>query len=121
MSDAATIAEYHAHVYYDPQVTRHRAERLRARVAVEFPRVTLGRWHDELVGLHTQSMFQIAFPASLFASFLPWLMLNREGLSVLVHPRTDDDVRDHATHPMWMGDSLPLDVDVVRRYVARRS
>lgn len=112
VSDAATIAEYHAHVYYDPQVTRHRAERLRARVAVEFPRVTLGRWHDELVGPHTQSMFQIAFPANLFASFLPWLMLNREGLSVLVHPETGDDYRDHSAHAAWLGAVVPLRLGV---------
>jgi aromatic ring-cleaving dioxygenase len=97
-SDPAAIAEYHAHVYYDPETTRDRAERLRARVAAEFPRVTLGRWHDELVGPHTRSMYQIAFPADLLASFLPWLMLNREGLSVLVHPETGDDYRDHSAH-----------------------
>jgi DOPA 4,5-dioxygenase len=54
MSDPSSIAEYHAHVYYDPQATRDRAERLRARVAAEFPLATLGRWHDELVGPHTQ-------------------------------------------------------------------
>ena len=72
-SDPSSIAEYHAHVYYDPQATRDRAEQLRARVAAEFPRAKLGRWHDELVGPHTQSMYQIAFPASELASFLPWL------------------------------------------------
>jgi DOPA 4,5-dioxygenase len=82
MSDPSSIAEYHAHVYYDPQATRDRAEQLRARVAAEFPRAKLGRWHDELVGPHTQSMYQIAFPASELASVLPWLMLTRR----LEHP-----------------------------------
>ena len=55
VSDPASIAEYHVHVYYDPQTTREHAERLRARVAAEFPRAKLGRWHDELVGPHMQS------------------------------------------------------------------
>jgi aromatic ring-cleaving dioxygenase len=103
-SDPAAIAEYHAHVY--------RAERLRTRVAAEFPRAKLGRWHDELVGPHTRSMYQVAFPASLFASFLPWLMLNREGLSVLVHPETGDDYRDHSAHAAWLGAVLPLRLEV---------
>jgi aromatic ring-cleaving dioxygenase len=111
-SDPPSIAEYHAHVYYDPQATRERAERLRAMVAAEFPRATLGRWHDELVGPHTQSMYQIAFPASELASFLPWLMLNRDGLSILVHPETGDDYRDHSAHAAWLGAVLPLRLDV---------
>jgi aromatic ring-cleaving dioxygenase len=118
VSDPSAIAEYHAHVYYDPQTTRDRAERLRARVAAEFPRAKLGRWHDELVGPHTQSMYQIAFPAGLLGAFLPWLMLNREGLSVLLHPETGDDYRDHSAHAAWLGAALPLRLDV---FSAQRS
>jgi aromatic ring-cleaving dioxygenase len=110
--DPAAISEYHAHIYYDPRTTRDRAERLRARVAAEFPQAKLGRWHDELVGPHTESMFQIAFPASLLGAFLPWLMLNRDGLSVLLHPETGNDYRDHSAHAAWLGDALRLRLDV---------
>jgi Dopa 4,5-dioxygenase family len=75
--DPRSIAEYHAHVYYDAATTRGRAERLRQRVGAEFPQAKLGRWHDALVGPHTQSMYQIAFPSGMLSSFVPWLMLNR--------------------------------------------
>jgi aromatic ring-cleaving dioxygenase len=81
-------------------------------VPAEFPRAKLGRWHDELVGPHTQSMYQIAFPASELAIFLPWLMLNRNGLSILLHPETGDDYRDHSAHAAWLGAVLPLRLDV---------
>ena len=64
------IEHYHAHVYYDPASSRDRAARLRERVAAIFPDVTLGRWHDTPVGPHTQSMYQLAFPPTLLASFL---------------------------------------------------
>jgi aromatic ring-cleaving dioxygenase len=107
------ITEYHAHVYYDPQKTRSRAEHLRERVAVEFPAAKLGRWHDELVGPHSQSMYQIAFPSGLLASLLPWLMLNRDGLTVLLHPETGNDYRDHTAHAAWLGAVLPLQLDVL--------
>src|SRR5882724_5718501 len=80
------IRHYHAHVYYDPVSSRGRAARLRERVAAAFPDATLGRWHDVPVGPHPQSMYQIAFPTTLLASFLPWLMLNRDGLNILLHP-----------------------------------
>jgi len=102
------IAHYHAHIYYDPASSRDRAERLRARVAEKFPQARLGRWHDELVGPHPRSMFQIAFPAAMLAAFVPWLMLNRDDLIVLLHPETGDDLADHTAHAAWFGAALPL-------------
>jgi aromatic ring-cleaving dioxygenase len=110
--DPRSITEYHAHIYYDPRNTRDRAERLRERVAAEFPAARLGRWHDELVGPHSQSMYQIAFPSGLLASLLPWLMLNRDGLTILLHPETGSDYRDHTAHAAWLGAVLPLRLDV---------
>ena len=112
--EPGAIAGYHAHVYYDPQTTRDLAEQLRAHVAAEFPQATLGRWHDELVGPHTQSMYQIAFPSGLLASFLPWLMLNRGGLTILLHPETGDDYRDHTAHAVWFGAELPLRLEALK-------
>ena len=108
------IKHYHAHIYYDPAATRDRAERLREGVAAAFPQATLGRWHDELVGPHTRSMYQIAFPPALLASFLPWLMLNRDGLTILLHPGTGNDYADHAEHAVWFGAVLPLKLDVLK-------
>jgi aromatic ring-cleaving dioxygenase len=114
-ADPAIIRDYHAHVYYDPAATRDRAERLRVRVAAAFPQATLGRWHDELVGPHPQPMFQIAFPRDMLAQLLPWLMLNRDGLTILLHPETGDDVADHSDHAAWLGAVLPLRLEVLRR------
>ncbi len=113
-SDSRSIAAYHAHVYYDRQTTRGRAEHLRQRVAAEFPQAKLGRWHDELVGPHTQAMYQIAFPSGMLGSFLPWLMLNRDGLTILLHPETGEDFRDHTAHAVWFGAVLPLRLDALQ-------
>jgi aromatic ring-cleaving dioxygenase len=112
--DPEVIRHYHAHVYYDPASTRDRAARLRERVAQAFPEATLGRWHDELVGPHLRSMYQIAFARELLASFLPWLMLNRDGLTILLHPGTGNPYADHTDHAAWLGGMLPLRLDVVR-------
>jgi aromatic ring-cleaving dioxygenase len=106
------IKDYHAHVYYDPATSRDRAARLRERVAKEFPQAKLGRWHDEFVGPHPQSMYQVAFPPDLLAGFVAWLMLNRDGLTVLLHPETGDDFTDHTAHAAWFGAVLPLRVEV---------
>jgi aromatic ring-cleaving dioxygenase len=107
-TERRSIAEFHAHIYYDPARNRAAAERLRERVAAEFPQARLGRWHDALVGPHTQSMYQIAFPGEILGAFVPWLMLNRDGLTILLHPETGNDYRDHTAHAAWFGAVLPL-------------
>jgi DOPA 4,5-dioxygenase len=53
-------------------------------------------------------MFQIAFTVDLFATLVPFLALNRSGLTVLVHPETGRPKDDHLLHAMWMGAVLPL-------------
>src|SRR5258708_31885127 len=113
--DPASLTHYHAHIYYAPQATRDRAARLRERVAATFPAAILGRWHDALVGPHPQSMYQIAFPHEMLAAFVPWLMLNRDGLTVLLHPETGDDLIDHTEHAVWYGGMLPLRLEMFRK------
>jgi len=112
-ADPAQIRSYHAHVYYDP-VSRPVAERLREAIGDGFT-VELGRWHDEPVGPHPTSMYQVAFPVAEFPNLVPWLMLNRGGLDVLVHPQTGDAYDDHSIHALWLGTKLPLRLDVLRR------
>ena len=50
-----------------------------------------------------------------FPRLVPWLMLNRDGLDVLVHPQTGDSVADHTRFALWLGTALPLRLDVLRR------
>jgi len=102
------ITSYHAHVYYEA-ATREDAALVRERLAERFA-VQLGRWHDRPVGPHPQPMYQIAFAVEVFPTLVPWLMLNRLGLAVLVHPNTDNPRDDHLVHALWMGRMLTLDV-----------
>jgi DOPA 4,5-dioxygenase len=112
-ADPAAIRGYHAHVYYDA-ATRPVAERLREAIGAAFP-ARLGRWHDQPVGPHPTSMYQVAFAVEQFPRLVPWLMLNRGPLTVLVHPETGDDYTDHSAHAVWLGPPLPLDLEMLRR------
>jgi aromatic ring-cleaving dioxygenase len=115
LHDLERITRYHAHVYYDPAHSRERAALLRERVARIFPDARLGRWHDEPVGPHPQAMYQIAFEPDHLPAILPWLMLNRSELTILVHPETGDDYADHARHSLWLGAVLPLRLETLKR------
>lgn len=101
------IKGYHAHVYYDPE-TKEAAARVREGLS-QF-NVVLGRWHDELVGPHLKSMYQVVFASDQFGEVVPWLMLHREGLDVLVHPETGDSRGDHLDRSLWLGQKLGVNL-----------
>ena len=88
------------------------AQALRQRIGERFS-VQLGRWHDVPVGPHSAAMYQVAFASGLFASFVPWLMLNRAGLDVLVHPNTLAPRNDHLHHALWLGNRRALKQEVL--------
>ena len=111
--DSGRISGFHAHIYYDPR-TRPVAARLREAIAAQFT-AELGRWHDDPVGPHPVSIYQVAFAPEEFARLVPWLMLNRGGLDILVHPQTGAAYADHTAHALWLGTKLPLKLHVLRR------
>jgi DOPA 4,5-dioxygenase len=108
---SSAITGYHAHVYYGAE-TRTDAAALREAIGERF-KVVLGRWHDNPVGPHPISMYQVAFGVEEFPRLVPWLMLNRGGLVILVHPLTGDDYEDHAHHALWLGAKLPLKLETL--------
>ena len=115
------IEGWHAHIYYDPEKTKDDAARLRERVVEAFPDTTMGRWHDEAVGPHLVSMYQVAFRKDQFDDLVQWLAVNREGLDVLVHPLTENAWNDHIIFGFWMGDKLPLNEEKLRQFADRAS
>ena len=110
--DPWNIRGYHAHIYYTAD-NRSEAAALREAVGKAFD-VVLGRWHDEPVGPHPAAMYQIAFSVDLFARLMPYLMLNRGSLRILVHPETGNDYRDHAVYGLWLGEPVKLKLDMLR-------
>jgi aromatic ring-cleaving dioxygenase len=111
--DIAAIDSYHAHIYYDPAHNKEHAIWLRQEMETRFPPARMGRMHDVPVGPHPSAMFQVAFGTGLFERIVPWLMLNRRGLVVLVHPETGRPRDDHLLHALWMGERLPLNGSIL--------
>jgi len=103
---------FHAHIYYNPE-TKLAAEKLRGVLAEKFA-VEVGGLSDEPRGPHPISQFVAIFETPEFQNVVPWLMLNREGLDVLVHPLTESSYDDHSKNALWLGTPVPMRLDILR-------
>ena len=103
---------YHAHVYYDA------ATLATARTVCEGARdafgLVMGRMHEKPVGPHPDWSCQLLVPHAKLADVMLWLMQNRSGLNVLLHPETGDHLKDHTIHAVWFGAVRPLDVSMFK-------
>ena len=107
------IENFHAHVYYDAP-TRAQALKLCEAAGQKFG-VKVGRMHDNPVGPHPRGSCQLAFGSELFARVIPWLIVNRRGLTVFAHAESGDAMKDHTEHVLWLGPSETLNLAVLSR------
>ena len=103
---------YHAHVYYDSS-TKPTAAKLRDTLAGKFACEPTSM-SDEPRGPHPISQFAVIFKTEEFQKVVPWLMLNHEGLDVLVHPLTESSYDDHSKNALWIGPPVPMKLDILR-------
>ena len=106
------IRGFHAHVYYDAD-TKPKAAQLRETMLAKF-KTEPGAFSDEPIGPHPISQFVAIFEVPEFQQVVPWLMLNRDGLDVLVHPLTESSYDDHSKNAMWLGTPVPMRLDILR-------
>lgn len=102
------ITGYHAHVYFDT-ASREKARELCEAASRAF-HLSVGRMQDRPVGPHPRESCQLAFATEQFAEFIPWLIVNRNGLTIFAHPITGDALKDHTDHVVWLGPSEPLNL-----------
>ena len=109
-------APYHAHVYYDLG-ERVAAERLHRKLSSAkgtgdlISVIFVGELRDGNVGPHPRPQFEVHFREDALPAVLP--LIKDSGLTALVHPLTDDDLADHTSLAVWIGEPLPLDHSVL--------
>ncbi|GAM60920.1 DOPA 4,5-dioxygenase [Vibrio ishigakensis] len=101
-------SNYHAHVYFDA-ISLDFATKLCHQAGDKFG-LQIGRVHQRNVGPHTKWSCQLIFTKDDFDAVIPWLDSERDGLSVLVHGVTGEDLKDHTEHAYWLGDAIELDL-----------
>ncbi|KAJ1658227.1 hypothetical protein IWQ61_002505 [Dispira simplex] len=113
------IAGYDIHVYFyqDDPIQVQSASALHARVAKIFPEIRLSSMCPQPVGPHVTGMFQVFIETpEQFSQVVPWITLNRNEHSVLVHPHSGNAVFDHSKYAMWIGERLPVNLELLRRH-----
>lgn len=100
------IKSYHAHIYFDED-TYEKAALLRRWVVERF-HVELGNWNLEPRGPHVTPSFYFGFTLELLPILVPWLQLNSLGLTILLHPNTEDPRADHLYYAMWINRAQPV-------------
>ena len=98
---AATVHDWHAHVYFDADSADFAGalcERVSARYALP-----MGRVHRRLVGPHPRWSCQLTIAPDRFAPVIAWLAMNRNGLTVFVHPNSGEELADHRDRAIWLG------------------
>ena len=117
MISTDTIRGWHAHIYFAPDQlddARSVCEAARDRFGIQ-----MGRMHNQPVGPHPSGSCQLSVPPEKFANVTAWLALNRNDLTVFTHAETGDVMADHTRHVVWLGESQPLRLDVLREIVSR--
>eukprot|EP00455_Lapot_gusevi_P034180 TRINITY_DN3760_c0_g1_i1.p1 TRINITY_DN3760_c0_g1~~TRINITY_DN3760_c0_g1_i1.p1 ORF type:complete len:116 (+),score=23.75 TRINITY_DN3760_c0_g1_i1:226-573(+) len=68
------------------------------------------------IGPHPLPMFEgHIYTPEQFSRFVPWLCLNHQDFSILVHPNTDDAVADHTGSAIWIGKQLDLNIALMEQ------
>jgi aromatic ring-cleaving dioxygenase len=112
-AELVKIDGYHAHIYYDAE-TRARASQLRETIAATLG-VEVRELSDAPRGPHPVPQFRFSFTTAQFEKVVPWLMLNRQGLDVLVHPLTHNSYDDHSRYAVWLGSPVMLRLNPTSR------
>ncbi len=110
------IKSYHAHIYFDED-TYEKAALLRKWATERFP-VELGNWNLEPRGPHVTPSFYFGFSNELLPTLVPWLQLNSLGLTILLHPNTNDPRADHLYYALWVNRAQPVNAYSMASHVS---
>jgi aromatic ring-cleaving dioxygenase len=113
--DDSIAEDFHFHFYFGtgPDDTRDSALAIRNRlVQTATFRYQLPQVREEPMGPHQWPIWSIWVDRANFTAATEWMMQHHGPHSVLVHPNTGEDLQDHTTHAMWLGEPRPLNLAV---------
>lgn len=107
------IMDYHAHLYYDQSEHQKALEVVEKAKNIDI--FSVGRAHEKPVGPHPLWSCQLLFQPETLPEALSWILENRDGLTIFMHPNTGDDYLDHTEHAIWIGEKVKLNTDIFKK------
>jgi DOPA 4,5-dioxygenase len=107
---------FHAHIYYDA-ADRSVAEQLHSELRTRKATgdlgdvIFVGEMTDRPVGPHPIPQYEVHFHRRALPTVLARIKARR--LRALVHQLTNDDLADHTSQALWIGEPLTLDLSVL--------
>ena len=107
---------FHAHIYYDA-ANRSAAGQLHSELRASkgtgdlVDVVFVGEMTDRPVGPHPIPQYEVHFRRRALPTVLA--RINASRLRALVHQLTNDDLADHTSKAVWVGEPLTLDLSVL--------
>ena len=107
---------FHAHIYYDAS-DRSAAEQLHSELRTKkgtgdlVDVIFVGEMTQRAVGPHPVPQYEVHFYRKALPTVLERIKASR--LRALVHRLTDDDLADHTSQALWIGEPLALDLSVL--------
>jgi DOPA 4,5-dioxygenase len=115
MSIPENLHGFHVHIYFD-EAAKMNAQAVHDSLVAQFGGQPTRPQFTGVAGPHPVAQMQVIFRRESFsADVVPWLMFNRQGLNILIHPLTDDEVEDHTAHAVWLGTPVALLVEKLNR------
>ncbi|HYD17193.1 MAG TPA: DOPA 4,5-dioxygenase family protein [Patescibacteria group bacterium] len=95
---------YHIHIYFQPGTEGEQdALDVTQKLQQRFPWAVEDAHRVGKVGPHSQANIGVTITPDSFGEVVGWLQLNSKNLSILIHPRTGDEIVDHKQAAMWLG------------------
>ena len=105
--------DFDAHIYFKPtefDVITGLKEALAREI--QSAEIFIGDIIPEPIGPHTLPMLEVNFSKAQYNQIVGWLERERKGLNILVHPQSGDDYDDHTQGAVWLGQAVPLKLEV---------
>ncbi|EMG49662.1 putative 21.2 kDa protein [Candida maltosa Xu316] len=119
-TDPVKYYDFHVYYYAHKPASLKESKDLLNKLLADFPEDT-GNGSilvkqlpdDKVIGPHSTQFWEAdVLRPEVFVKVLSWFQLNHGNLSVLIHPQTGDDFKDHSSSALWLGDKLPIFFEV---------
>lgn len=102
---------FHSHIYFDDK-TIDQAEKFHQKFQSLDTPVQVSRMIHKPIGPHPVPMFEVDFKAENFLKMIQFMQENRDGLNILVHPLSGNEILDHTDYAMFLGQKVDLNLAI---------